>query len=72
MKIRDHLSKLLLEPGATGIPDDYEPPAVDWQQRIRQAAERAVTKKKEKLLSHFRFEAKVGRFVIVVGTADRD
>lgn len=81
-KVRDHLSKLLLDPeGETGLPADYEPPAAespstDWHARIKAAAERAVETKREvqkaRKLGHFRFEAKYGRFVIVVGTSNDD
>lgn len=89
-RLRDHLSKLLLEPeGATGLPADYEPPAqltaqsplddtpteersTDWQARIAAAAERTIAKKRERKLGHFRFEAQVGRFVIVIGSINDD
>lgn len=72
-KVRDHLSKLLLEPEAELPAETPAPPSsADWQARIRAAAERAQKAKKKRRLGHFRFEAQIGRLVIVLGTQQDD
>lgn len=70
-RIRDHLSKLLLEP-TPEVPAEDRAEAVDWQQRIRDAAERAAASKrpprrpKRKRLQ-FRLEFSIGSIQGVVG-----
>lgn len=60
--IRDHLSKLLLEPEA-----EAPQPPVNWQKRIAEAAER--TKKRKRF--QFRIEFSIGSVQGVLGRVDR-
>lgn len=66
-RLRDHLSKLLMEP--------EEEDGIDWQARIRQAAERvaAVEKKpKRRWGPAFRLEFRWGQLEGILGRSRRD
>jgi hypothetical protein len=64
-KLRDHLSKLLLEP----VPPEAEEPHPDWQKRIEAAAQRAQKRQiRLRLPVKFRFEFELGSIQGVIGT----
>lgn len=63
-RVMQHLGKLLME----DTPVEDAPINPEWQERIEAAAKRAARSKPKKSKAAFRFEAQIGRVVIVVGT----